>query len=559
MQAPRIGTYLGILLALASAGSMPALQALAADQAPVLHPSYADLFVVGNSWTFKGEFTESGPKATGSGSYSVKKKSLQKCTTTGLESVPSPQGTPGLRARWACTGESKDVLSLSGNWVADASGLRRPAWWPDNAHDLGVLIPADPKVASQVAGEGEDDDATGGVGWSITPGLQGVPGGGKAAGVGRTLSVSEDRGESTAEVVFAKGFGLIQVEALEAGNPSRRHVVQLTAFLPGQAGAQNPNGPDTATLEVAGSSGLEREMHAEILKVLLRKTSAVQRCMDLAFQVLPFSSPLAFRVQLALGVDGTVTSAVVDGRDDWASCARTKFLAVRGLPLLVSVADFELRYLYRHSSAAREASAEPTARTTGTAIDAAMRNPKLANEIAPDEFRVRVETTKGTFTIAVHKKWSPIGADRFYNLVRIGYYRDIALFRAIAGFVAQAGIHGDPSANAVWQNASINDDPPTGQSNRAYTVAFAKKGIPNSRSVQFFINLKDNEMLDQVGFVPFGEVIEGEKSVDKINTEYGEAAPRGHGPDQIRAHSAGNAYFRNEFPNLDYIKSVSIL
>jgi peptidyl-prolyl cis-trans isomerase A (cyclophilin A) len=112
----------------------------------------------------------------------------------------------------------------------------------------------------------------------------------------------------------------------------------------------------------------------------------------------------------------------------------------------------------------------------------------------------------------------------------------------------------------VWKEASIDDDPSAGQSNKAYTVTFAKKGMPNSRSVQFFINFKDNTVpLDEMGFTPFGEVIEGKEVVDKINTEYGEGAPRGNGPDQMRAQVEGNSYFRREFGNLDYIKGISIL
>ncbi len=191
--------------------------------------------------------------------------------------------------------------------------------------------------------------------------------------------------------------------------------------------------------------------------------------------------------------------------------------------------------------------------------EAAMKDPKLANEKAPDEFKVKFETSKGSFTIAVHKAWSPIGADRFYNLVKIGYFQDVAFFRAIAGFMAQFGIHGDPAVNNSWREASITDDPSANQSNKKYTVTFAKKGMPNSRSVQFFINFSDNAMLDQMGFTPFGEVIEGKDVIDRINTEYGEGAPRGNGPDQMRVQTEGNAYLKKDFPNLDYIKSASVL
>lgn len=203
--------------------------------------------------------------------------------------------------------------------------------------------------------------------------------------------------------------------------------------------------------------------------------------------------------------------------------------------------------------------AAPAAAAPGAVNEAALKDPKLANEKAPDEFKVKFDTTKGSITIAVHKAWSPLGADRFYNLVKIGYFQDLAFFRAIPEFMAQFGIHGDPAVNNVWREASINDDPSANQSNKKYTVTFAKKGSPNSRSVQFFINFKDNSMLDQMGFTPFGEVVEGMDVVDRINTEYGEGEPGGRGPNQMRVQTEGNAYLKKDFPNLDYIKSATVL
>jgi peptidyl-prolyl cis-trans isomerase A (cyclophilin A) len=188
----------------------------------------------------------------------------------------------------------------------------------------------------------------------------------------------------------------------------------------------------------------------------------------------------------------------------------------------------------------------------------AMKDPKLATEKAPETFKITFKTTKGDITVQVNRAWSPVGADRFYNLVKIGYFKDVAFFRAIAGFMAQFGIHGDPAVNNVWKDASIQDDPPAGQSNRKYTLTFAKKGMPNSRSVQFFINYKDNTMLDGMGFTPIGEVVAGKEAFDKINTQYGEGAPRGMGPDQMRVQTEGNAYLKKDFPALDYILSAEI-
>jgi peptidyl-prolyl cis-trans isomerase A (cyclophilin A) len=155
----------------------------------------------------------------------------------------------------------------------------------------------------------------------------------------------------------------------------------------------------------------------------------------------------------------------------------------------------------------------------------------------------------------VHRAWSPNGADRFYNLVKIGYYDDTAFFRVISGFMAQVGIHGHPAVNQAWRPARIDDDPVVA-SNKRGMVTFAKSSMPNSRTTQFFINFKDNSNLDPMGFAPFGEVRDM-ASVDKLYKGYGEGAPRGRGPDQGRAQS--HTYFRAEFPKLDYITKASIV
>jgi peptidyl-prolyl cis-trans isomerase A (cyclophilin A) len=177
---------------------------------------------------------------------------------------------------------------------------------------------------------------------------------------------------------------------------------------------------------------------------------------------------------------------------------------------------------------------------------------------APDTFKVLFETTAGNFTVSVTREWSPLGADRFYNLVRHGYYNDVRFFRVIPGFMAQFGISGDPALNRTWQNAGINDEP-TKTSNTRGKVTFAKRGSPNSRTVQLFINFGNNAALDPQGFAPFGEVTEGMEIVDAIYGGYGEGAPRGQGPDQGRLQSEGNAYLEASFPKLDYIKSATIV
>ena len=176
---------------------------------------------------------------------------------------------------------------------------------------------------------------------------------------------------------------------------------------------------------------------------------------------------------------------------------------------------------------------------------------------APEMFKVLFDTTKGKVTIEVTRSLAPNGADRFYNLARSGYFKDIAFFRVIPGFMCQFGIHGDPKVAAKWRQAAIADDPVKGSNTRG-TITFATAG-PNTRTTQLFINFGDNRNLDSMGFSPFGKVIEGMDVVDKINGEYGEGAPGGRGPHQGRVQGEGNAYLKKDFPNLDYIKSATIV
>ena len=185
-------------------------------------------------------------------------------------------------------------------------------------------------------------------------------------------------------------------------------------------------------------------------------------------------------------------------------------------------------------------------------------DPSSLTARAPDEFKVRFTTTRGDFVLEVLRFWSPRGADRFYNLVRSGYFTDIAFFRVLDGFVAQFGIHGDPRVNRAWNSATIQDDP-VKQRNQRGTIVFAKTGMPNSRSVQFFINFQDNFGLDSQGFSPFGRIVEGMDVVDSLYSGYGEGAPRGRGPSQGQIQQEGNAYLKRDFPELDYIKSAEIV
>lgn len=186
-----------------------------------------------------------------------------------------------------------------------------------------------------------------------------------------------------------------------------------------------------------------------------------------------------------------------------------------------------------------------------------LMDPAKLTETAPETYKVKFDTTKGEFVVQVTRAWAPNGADRFYNLVKAGYYNDIAFFRVIDGFMAQFGIHGDPQVNGVWRTAEIKDDP-VKESNTRGRITFATRG-PNTRTVQLFINYGNNARLDQMGFAPFGEVVSGMEIVDSLHNGYGEGPPRGRGPNQGRLQSEGNAYLKKEFAKLDWLKSAEIM
>ncbi len=204
-----------------------------------------------------------------------------------------------------------------------------------------------------------------------------------------------------------------------------------------------------------------------------------------------------------------------------------------------------------------EKSAAPVAPAASAAAPVAapagnnFTDPSKLTEKAPETFKAQFETTKGKFTIEVTRSLAPNGADRFYNLVRSGFFTDIEFFRVVPGFMVQFGIHGDPAVSAKWREANLADDA-VKTSNARGTLTFATAG-PNTRTTQMFINFGDNAFLDGQGFSPFGKVIEGMDVVDKINSESGER------PNQGAIQQVGNEYLKKEFPNLDSIKSAAIV
>lgn len=198
--------------------------------------------------------------------------------------------------------------------------------------------------------------------------------------------------------------------------------------------------------------------------------------------------------------------------------------------------------------------------TAPAAGAANLKNPAALKETAPAKFNANFDTSAGTFVVTVHRDWAPHGADRFYNLVKNGFFDDARFFRVVQGFMVQFGIHGDPAVAAAWRGATLPVDP-VKQSNRRGYITYAMGGGPtgpSTRTTQVFISFGDNSFLDKDGFAPFGQVTTGMNVVDKIYSGYGEGAPSGRGPDQGRIQAQGNAYLMKSFPKLDYIKKATI-
>lgn len=191
------------------------------------------------------------------------------------------------------------------------------------------------------------------------------------------------------------------------------------------------------------------------------------------------------------------------------------------------------------------------------ATKSALMNPSALKETAPATYKVKFDTSAGPFTVEVHRDWAPNGADRFYNLVKAGFYDDGRFFRVISGFMVQFGINGDPRVMEQWRGAMLPRDP-VKQSNKRGYITYAMGASPDTRTTQVFINFGDNGNLDGMGFAPFGQVTSGMNVVDKIYSGYGEGAPRGNGPEQGKIQMEGNAYLMKSFPKLDYIKTATI-
>ena len=182
------------------------------------------------------------------------------------------------------------------------------------------------------------------------------------------------------------------------------------------------------------------------------------------------------------------------------------------------------------------------------------------SERSPDRYHAAFETSRGRFVIEVHRAWSPLGADRFYNLVRNGYYDDARFHRVLPNYIVQWGIHGDPRINRIWRDRKIPDDSvPQLNSNTRGFIGFAMTG-PNDRATQVYINLRDNSRNDGQGLVPFGRVIEGMTVVDSLYSGYGPNSGDGVRQGKQRPlEEGGNAYLQQHFPRLDYIIRARII
>src|SRR5260221_1548083 len=206
------------------------------------------------------------------------------------------------------------------------------------------------------------------------------------------------------------------------------------------------------------------------------------------------------------------------------------------------------------ASAPAAASAPSPAPTPKPGFDRALLRAALLKDKAPDTFQVKFTTTRGDFTVTVHRDWAPIGADRFYNLVKHHFYDNASFFRVVPGFVVQFGLSAYPPISAAWDQANIHDEPVT-QSNKRGYLTYAKTNSPNTRSTQIFINLKDNPGLDRQGFSPFGVVDgKGMNIVEMLYDQYGD-----NGPEQDQISKLGKPYIDKGWPKLDSIKTATIV
>ncbi len=248
-----------------------------------------------------------------------------------------------------------------------------------------------------------------------------------------------------------------------------------------------------------------------------------------------------------LGLFGPRSDEVVDGLV--STLPRVPTAALAALTRLGHASKRALPHLRKHAD---EAAFAEAIQAIETARHPDLAFPNRCRAAAPATFRARFETTKGAFVVVVHRDWAPLAADRFYHLVRIGFFDNTAIFRVMKGFVAQWGKSSEPQVNAAWFSATLEDEARK-ESNTRGRLSFAKSNRPNSRSTQVFVNVGANSGLDGQGFAPFGEVESGMDVVDAFYAKYGNRV------NQERYHFGGNEYIDKNFPKIDRIKKATLL
>jgi peptidyl-prolyl cis-trans isomerase A (cyclophilin A) len=361
-----------------------------------------------------------------------------------------------------------------------------------------------------------------------------------------TLDVTVPRNNAHDFLVFALSTCGLQARRYPSGNAD---IQPLAVVLPTSSLVTDfrLTGLDLPLVFDRGPAGwrtdadLPGSLSATTTQALLDRLKAVDgaRAAWLLGYLGPRSPEVVGGLVAALGEDGAVPGAA------WA-LARCGHVARPNIPALKQAIQ---HWGARHADALQRA-----VRLLENALHPSLLDPSRARETAPERFSVRLETTRGEIEIEVTRAWSPRGADRFYSLVRIGFFDGAPFYRVVRGFVAQFGKHPDPRVSRAWYPATIRDDPPRKANAYGY-VTFAKTDDPHSRATEVFINLKDNDHLDKPGsgFAPFGRVVKGMKVAEALCSKYGNQ------PKANRIHYDGDKYLRRNFPELDYIRQAVVV
>jgi peptidyl-prolyl cis-trans isomerase A (cyclophilin A) len=370
-------------------------------------------------------------------------------------------------------------------------------------------------------------------------------------------------GDEELYVRLAAGRAIVRVGIREKDISALIERLELVppevAWLLAEALAQHPKsiGPLMEALSAKGSKRLHRDLAralflagpraAPALPLLLDRAVAKDAALrDIARDAIRRLSPWAVTCVPEL------TERIASEHAD------VRWIAVRLLTLAGPAAQSAIPALRKAAGGPDERLAK-AARVALESIDVvasantltALLNPKSANERAPAKFRVRMETSQGVIVLELERALAPRGVDRFYNLVKLGYFDGCRFFRVMPSFIVQFGLTGNPKVNSAWRQATIEDDQVKGKNTRG-TICFAMAG-PNTRTTQMFLNLGNNPELDKKGFAPFGKVVKGLELLDKLYAGYRER------PSQELITYEGNSYLKREFPKLDWMDRVTLV